>query len=85
MVGMYGNDDRRLVDQRHYSRRTVPRILHGLLRAYDNAYDDSLHIVADKRHGSILDDDSQKPSASPEATADSSATDNSGKTSGTKP
>lgn len=30
------------------SRRTVPRILHGLLRAYDNAYDDSLHIVADK-------------------------------------
>lgn len=32
-----------------------------------------------KRHGSILDDDSQKPSVSPEATADSSETDNSDK------
>ena len=38
-----------------------------------------------KRHGSILDDDNQKPSVSPEATADSSETDNSGRTNGTKP
>lgn len=38
-----------------------------------------------KRHGSILDNDNQKPSVSPEATADSSETDNSGRTNGTKP
>lgn len=38
-----------------------------------------------KRHGSILDDDNQKPSVSPEATADSSATGNSDKRGGTKP